>query len=83
MEEALNFGGMVQLAVQIISLLVPLEAEIDRRHPYLKACYTKDLALNMVAVLRHYQRYFHLIEAMSYNSNNRIISIIEVSLHNE
>ncbi|XP_039264438.2 mediator of RNA polymerase II transcription subunit 12-like isoform X1 [Styela clava] len=60
MEEALNFGGIVQLAVQISSVLTSLETEISRRHPTFAGCYTKDLALNIVSVLRHYQSYLTL-----------------------
>jgi len=64
MEEALNIGGLVRLAVSISSILAPLSVEIQRREldsdPYddraRRKWYCTELALTVVAVLRHYQR---------------------------
>lgn len=57
MEEALNVGGMVQLSVQIAGMLISLGKEICKKTPEKGISYTKDLVLNIVAILRHYQRY--------------------------
>nr|CAB3263723.1 mediator of RNA polymerase II transcription subunit 12-like protein [Phallusia mammillata] len=85
MEEALNVGDLVRLAVSISQILAPLLAKTHRRikevdahgnHPNIShKWYSTELALKVVAVLRHYQSYLTLNADLALDAFDGLLAV--------
>lgn len=79
-EESLDCNGMVQLAVQLLCKLPQLENAIIRKHPIIMQKYTKEITLNMVATLRHCQKYVNYFNDKLVSEIFRYSEVIRTSV---